>query len=699
MEKYERIRVVGRGAFGIVHLCLCKVDQKLVILKQIPVDQMTKDERLAAQNECQVLKLLHHPHVIEYYENFLEDKALMIAMEYAPGGTLAEFIHKRGNSLLDEETILHFFVQIVLALHHVHTKQILHRDLKTQNILLDKHHMMVKIGDFGISKILSSKSKAYTVVGTPCYISPELCEGKPYNQKSDIWALGCVLYELASLKRAFEAANLPALVLKIMSGTFAPISDRYSPELRQLILGLLNLDPSKRPQLNEIMAEAICARPLLNLYTDVGSVGMRRPEKPLATVPPVTHGRAGGRPGGSRARGSHASSARPGLPPAPSSVYTWGGGITVPLPLPMLNAEVVQVSTGRTQKAGVTKSGRLIMWEPPPMGTSGGLILPGATEQLQPQFVCRFLEGQSGVTIKNVACGDLFTACLTDRGIVLTFGSGSSGCLGHETLVDVSQPKIVEALLGYEIMQVACGASHILAVSNEGEVFSWGRGDNGRLGLGTQESHSSPQPVPIPPDHEAQKVLCGIDASMILTTKNRILACGSNRYNKLGLDGLPPPEEPLTAHQVEEALLFSPARSAPLSEEDILWADIGTGHSAAITASGKCYTIGSNQHGQVGPISCRASRAPYLVEGLQAIRVSRVGCGDAFTVVVGADGEVYTWGKSARGRLGRKDEEARNPRPVHLAESHPILVASVSCCHGNTLLAVKPAAAEDPGPQ
>ncbi|XP_026550079.1 serine/threonine-protein kinase Nek8-like, partial [Notechis scutatus] len=121
-------------------------------------------------------------------------------------GTLAEFIHKRGNSLLDEETILHFFVQILLALHHVHAKQILHRDLKTQNILLDKHHTTLKIGDFGISKILSSKSKAYTVVGTPCYISPELCEGKPYNQKSDIWALGCVLYELASLKRAFEAA-------------------------------------------------------------------------------------------------------------------------------------------------------------------------------------------------------------------------------------------------------------------------------------------------------------------------------------------------------------------------------------------------------------------------------------------------------------------------------------------------------------
>nr|XP_008269242.1 serine/threonine-protein kinase Nek8 isoform X4 [Oryctolagus cuniculus] len=524
MEKYERIRVVGRGAFGIVHLCLRKADQKLVIIKQIPVEQMTKEERQAAQNECQVLKLLNHPNVIEYYENFLEDKALMIAMEYAPGGTLAEFIQKRCNSLLEEETILHFFVQILLALHHVHTHLILHRDLKTQNILLDKHRMVVKIGDFGISKILSSKSKAYTVVGTPCYISPELCEGKPYNQKSDIWALGCVLYELASLKRAFEAANLPALVLKIMSGTFAPISDRYSPELRQLVLSLLSLEPAQRPPLSHIMAQPLCIRALLSLHTDLGSVRMRRAEKSLATGRP-----SGSRSSSARCRGVPRGHGRPAIPPPLSSVYAWGSGLSAPLRLPMLNTEVVQVAAGRTQKAGVTRSGRLILWEAPPLGTGGGALLPGAVEQPQPQFVSRFLEGQSGVTIKHVACGDLFTACLTDRGIIMTFGSGSNGCLGHGSLTDISQPTIVEALLGYEMVQVACGASHVLALSTERELFAWGRGDGGRLGLGTRESHSCPQQVPLPPGQEAQRIVCGIDSSMLLTVPGQALACGSNR--------------------------------------------------------------------------------------------------------------------------------------------------------------------------
>ncbi|XP_053729163.1 serine/threonine-protein kinase Nek8 isoform X2 [Synchiropus splendidus] len=671
----------------IVHLCRRRTDGAFVILKEIPVEQMSRDERLAAQNECQVLKLLNHPNIIEYYENFLEDKALMIAMEYAPGGTLADYIQKRCNSLLDEDTILHFFVQILLALYHVHNKLILHRDLKTQNILLDNHQMIVKIGDFGISKILVSKSKAYTVVGTPCYISPELCEGKPYNQKSDIWALGCVLYELASLKRAFEAANLPALVLKIMSGTFAPISDRYSPELRQLILNMLNLDPSKRPQLNEIMALPICIRPLLNLYTDIGNVKMRRIEKPLSTVQTGPQGRPGGRVPTSRSRDLAVSLATGKMHSLPlSSVYTWGSGISTPLRLPMLNTEVLKVSLGRTQKMGVTKSGRLITWEAPSVG-SGETSLPGAVEQMQPQFISRFLEGQSGVTIKSVSCGDLFTTCMTDRGIIMTFGSGSNGCLGHGNYNDVTQPKIVEALLGYELVQVSCGASHVLAVTNEREVFAWGRGDNGRLGLGTQDTHNSPQQVCLPAEFGAHKAVCGVDCSMIISTQHSIMACGSNRFNKLGLDKITAGEEPSPSSQVEEAHCFTPLQSAPINTEKIVCIDIGTAHSVAVTEAGQCFTFGSNQHGQMGCSSRRNGRVPYLVQDLQGITMAA--CGDAFTLAIGSDGEVFTWGKGARGRLGRKEGDSGVPKPVQLDESHPFMVTSVACCHGNTLLAVK----------
>ncbi|EDL12916.1 NIMA (never in mitosis gene a)-related expressed kinase 8, isoform CRA_a, partial [Mus musculus] len=420
-----------------------------------------------------------------------------------------------------------------------------------------------------------------------------------------------------------------------------------------------------------------------------GPFVFRRAEKSLTPGPPIASGSTGSRATSARCRGVPRGPVRPAIPPPLSSVYAWGGGLSSPLRLPMLNTEVVQVAAGRTQKAGVTRSGRLILWEAPPLGAGGGTLLPGAVELPQPQFVSRFLEGQSGVTIKHVACGDLFTACLTDRGIIMTFGSGSNGCLGHGNLTDISQPTIVEALLGYEMVQVACGASHVLALSTDGELFAWGRGDGGRLGLGTRESHNCPQQVPVAPGQEAQRVVCGIDSSMILTSPGRVLACGSNRFNKLGLDHLSLDEEPVPYQQVEEALSFTPLGSAPLDQEPLLCVDLGTAHSAAITASGDCYTFGSNQHGQLGTSSRRVSRAPCRVQGLEGIKMVMVACGDAFTVAVGAEGEVYSWGKGTRGRLGRRDEDAGLPRPVQLDETHPYMVTSVSCCHGNTLLAVR----------
>ena len=284
MENYEKVKSIGRGAYGTVYLCRRITDGCLFIIKQIPVEEMSREERQAAMNEVKVLSMLKHPNIIAYFDSFFEEKALMIVMEYAQGGTMYNFIEEREGKLLDEDEIIRLFVQIVLAIHHVHQQNILHRDLKTQNILLNKTRKVVKIGDFGISKILSSKSKANSVIGTPCYISPELCEGKPYNRKSDIWALGCVLYELSTLKKAFEASNLPALVLKIMKGSFNPISERYSKDFKNLVLSMLQIDPAKRPSLPQIMAQPLVVNALFNLRTDIGRVPCNRTPRPMAGI-------------------------------------------------------------------------------------------------------------------------------------------------------------------------------------------------------------------------------------------------------------------------------------------------------------------------------------------------------------------------------------------------------------------------------
>ncbi|EDO46185.1 predicted protein [Nematostella vectensis] len=674
MQNYEKVRIVGRGAYGTVYLCRRLVDNFLVIIKQIPVEEMTKEERQSALNEVKVLSMFQHPNIIRYYDSFVQEKALMIVMEYAQGGTIYDYLQQRGGKLMDEDEILRLFVQILLALRHVHKGQILHRDLKTQNILLNKKRKVVKIGDFGISKILSSKSKANTVIGSPCYISPELCEGKPYNQKSDVWSLGCVLYELTTLKRAFEASNLPALVLKIMRGYFSPIPERYSEELRKLILDMLVLDPTKRPGIKEIMAQPVIVNALFDLPTDVGRV-------PCTRFPRTGAGIAG------MYEESSASTILEGLPEnlgvfamkpqePQHMVYHWGGGITYPnpLPLPQHDSGVVQVSCGRTLMTGVTANGRMILWEG---SKSSGLMSSGGKNE-KTVWVPRFLEGQSGITITKVSCGDLFTACLTDRGILMTFGSGTYGCLGHGTTNYVSQAKIVEDLLGFEVEDISCGSSHIMAVTADHEVFAWGRGDNGRLGTGSQQEYWSPKAISLPEGMRARSVHCGVDCSFAITLENKLLACGSNRCNKLALDNEDGPVEEVAVLRQVSVPDFNSVGTSSVA--------MGTSHTLVLLQNGKLYSFGSNSFGQLGYVREGVSRFPQLVESLND--VSYVACGDTFSVAVSSDSEVFVWGKGARGRLGNKaDEDVREP--VCLSLPAAVQVLSVSCSNSGTLLCGK----------
>ena len=143
---------------------------------------------------------------------------MIIIMEFCEHGDLAYHVRKKKakNEQFSETEIMNWFVQLCLSLEYVHSRKILHRDLKTQNIFLTKDNT-VKLGDFGISKVLEcTQDHAMTVQGTPYYMSPEVCQNKPYTYQSDIWALGCILYELCTLKHAFHAENLLGLVFKIV---------------------------------------------------------------------------------------------------------------------------------------------------------------------------------------------------------------------------------------------------------------------------------------------------------------------------------------------------------------------------------------------------------------------------------------------------------------------------------------------------
>ncbi|CAD8174012.1 unnamed protein product [Paramecium pentaurelia] len=255
MEYYRKIELKGKGSYGQAILVQNKQDRKFYIMKIIDASKFDIKEKENALNEIDVLKNLHHPCIIEYRESFVDkNKYLCIVMDYAEEGTLYQRLEqqKQRQEHLKESQIIEWFTQICLAVKYIHDRRIIHRDIKTQNIFISKGE--IKLGDFGIAKsLINTEDLCQTAIGTPYYISPEVCQRIPYDYKSDIWSLGCMLYEMMALKHAFEAKTMEGLFLKIISGKYQPIPINYSQELIQLLKDILNTDPQKRLNINQIL--------------------------------------------------------------------------------------------------------------------------------------------------------------------------------------------------------------------------------------------------------------------------------------------------------------------------------------------------------------------------------------------------------------------------------------------------------------
>ena len=253
---------IGIGSYGAVYI-VTKNDINYV-LKQIPLPlNSTITQITSIKNEAKILSSLNSPFVVKYYESYEENNKLNIIMEYCEGGDLSHFIqnyqkthylsdNNNNNFYLNEDFIWKVFIQISLGLYHIHAKKILHRDLKSLNIFLTKD-FNVKIGDLGVAKILTNTNHARTFVGTPYYLSPEICEEKPYNEKGDVWALGCILYEMSTFRHPFEAKSQPALYLKIIKGVYDPLPARVSEDIKTMIHCLLEKNYFKRPNIKQVV--------------------------------------------------------------------------------------------------------------------------------------------------------------------------------------------------------------------------------------------------------------------------------------------------------------------------------------------------------------------------------------------------------------------------------------------------------------
>ena len=249
MKDFDIVKVLGKGSFGSVYLVRRKEDKKIYALKSVILEKLNKKEQQNSVNEVRILASVNHPNVIGYKEAFWDDNqnTLNIVMEYADDGDLQTKIIKmrKEGGMFKEDLIWSYSIQMIEGLKALHDKKIMHRDLKSANIFLVKDKHQCKLGDMNVSKVIKEK-ELLTQTGTPYYASPEVWRDEPYSYKSDLWSIGCVIYELCALRPPFKGKDLDELFVNVCKGKMDRISHVYSDNLWKMIQMLLQVEVDKR---------------------------------------------------------------------------------------------------------------------------------------------------------------------------------------------------------------------------------------------------------------------------------------------------------------------------------------------------------------------------------------------------------------------------------------------------------------------
>lgn len=259
MNDFQILCKLGEGAYSVVYKVKRMTDGGTYALKKVKLGSLSEKEKQNALNEVRILASVKSSFVVTYKEAFYEEneQCLCIVMEYANKGDLYQKIceFKKAGVYFEESDIFRIFIQIARGLKALHDMKILHRDLKSANVFL-YNDGSAKLGDLNVSKV-ARRGLGYTQTGTPYYASPEVWKDQPYDSKSDIWSLGCVLYEMITLRPPFRAENMEGLYNKVIKGQYSKIPEKFSSDLVEMVKFLLQVHPENRPTADQILKNPI----------------------------------------------------------------------------------------------------------------------------------------------------------------------------------------------------------------------------------------------------------------------------------------------------------------------------------------------------------------------------------------------------------------------------------------------------------
>ena len=255
MDGFNILSKIGEGSYSTVLKVQRIEDGNIYALKRVKFYKLSEKEKENALNEIRILASVKNKNVISYKEAFFDEKdsSLGIVMEYADKGDLFQLIteRKKTKNYFTEQEVWKIFIQLLNGLKALHDFKILHRDIKSANVFLFKGGIC-KLGDLNVSKV-ARKGLGYTQTGTPYYASPEVWEEKPYDSKSDVWSLGCVMYEMITLRPPFQAKSMEELYKKVMRGNYPRIPSKYSEDLSDAIKLMIQVEAGARPSCEELL--------------------------------------------------------------------------------------------------------------------------------------------------------------------------------------------------------------------------------------------------------------------------------------------------------------------------------------------------------------------------------------------------------------------------------------------------------------